>query len=124
MYAIRSYYVQDQSIRQSYFENGQLHFSRLTPLQHSSIGSIAQSFASESIKLQQYLASQRLVGRNQTITAYILAHPGAQKVIENSCVDTPAVHFNILDLNECARITSYNVCYTKLLRRGCRQGAI
>ncbi len=95
--------VQDQSIRQSYFENGQLHFSRLTPLQHSSIGSIAQSFASESIKLQQYLASQRLVGRNQTITAYILAHPGAQKVIENSCVDTPAVHFNILDLNECAK---------------------
>jgi hypothetical protein len=95
--------VQDQSIRQSYFEKGQLHFSRLTPLQHSSIGSIAQGFASESIKLQQYLASQRLVGRNQTITAHILAHPGAQKTIENSCVDTPAVRFNVLDIAECAK---------------------
>ena len=97
--------VQDQSIRQSYFEKGQLHFSRLTPLQHSSIGSIAQAFASESLKLQQYLASQRLVGRNQTITAHILAHPGALKAIGNSCVDTPAVRFNVLDINECAKRT-------------------
>ena len=97
--------IQDNSIRQSYFEKGQLHFSRLTPLQHSSIGSIAQAFASESLKLQQYLASQRLVGRNQTITAHILAHPGALKAIENSCVDTPAVRFNVLDINECAKRT-------------------
>lgn len=97
--------VQDQSIRQSYFEKGRLHFSRLTPLQHSSIGSIAQAFASESLKLQQYLASQRLVGRNQTITAHILAHPGALKAIATSCVDTPAVRFNVLDINDCARRT-------------------
>lgn len=97
--------MQDQSIRQSYFEKGQLHFSRLTPPRHSSIGSIAQAFASESLKLQQYLASQRLVGRSQTITAHILAHPGALKAIGNSCVDTPAVRFNVLDINECAKRT-------------------
>jgi len=95
--------IQDQSIRQSYFEKGQLHFSRLTPLQHSSIGSLAQAFAGESLKLQQYLVSQRLVGRNQTITAHLLAHPGARTAIESSCVDTPAVRFNVLDINECAR---------------------
>ena len=94
--------VQDQSIRQSYFEKGELHFSRLTPLQHSSIASIAQTVATESVKLQQYLASQRLIGRSQAITAHILAHPGAFKVIQNSCIDTPTVRFNLLDITECA----------------------
>lgn len=50
--------MQDQSIRQSYFEKGELHFSRLTPLQNSSISGIAQTFSAEAVKLQQYLSSQ------------------------------------------------------------------
>ena len=95
--------VQDQSIRQSYFEKGELHFSRLTPLQHSSISGIAQTFATESLKLQQYLASQRLIGRSQPITAHILAHPGTLKPIQNSCIDTPTVRYNVLDITECAQ---------------------
>lgn len=97
--------VQDQSIRQSYFEKGELHFSRLTPLQNSSIGGIAQTFSSETLKLQQYLASQRLIGRNQSITAHILAHSSALKAIQNSCVNTPTIQYNILDIEECASKT-------------------
>jgi hypothetical protein len=95
--------VQDQSLRQSFFDKGELHFSRLMPLPHGSIGSIAQSLAAESVKLQQYLASQRLIGRGQTITAYVLAHPGAFDTIRTSCVDTQAVRFDLLDLTEHAR---------------------
>ena len=97
--------VQDQSIRQSYFEKGELHFSRLTPLQNSSIGGIAQTFSSETLKLQQYLASQRLIGRNQSITAHILAHSSALKAIQNSCLNTPAIHYNVLSIEDCARKT-------------------
>lgn len=95
--------VQDQSIRQSYFEKGELHFSRLTPLQNSSIGGIAQTFAAETLKLQQYLVSQRLIGRDQIIPAHILAHPGALKAIETSCVNTATVHFNILNIEDAAK---------------------
>lgn len=97
--------VQDQSIRQSYFEKGELHFSRLTPLQNSSIGGIAQTFSSETLKLQQYLASQRLIGRNQSITAHILAHSSAFKAIQSSCVSTPTIHYNILNIEDCAKKT-------------------
>jgi len=97
--------VQDQSIRQSYFEKGELHFSRLTPLQNSSISGIAQTFASEAIKLQQYLASQRLIGRNQPITAHVLAHASSLKAIQGSCNDTPTLRFNFLDIEDCARRT-------------------
>jgi len=101
--------VQDQSIRQSYFEKGELHFSRLTPLQNSSIGGIAQAFSGEAFKLQQYLASQRLIGRNQPIQAHILAHPGALKAIQNSCIDTTTISFNILDIEDCAKKTGLKI---------------
>ena len=95
--------VQDQSIRQSYFEQGELHFSRLTPLLNSSIGGIAQTFSAETLKLQQYLASQRLIGRNQPITAHILAHSGALKAIQNSCISTPTIQYHLLNIEECAK---------------------
>ena len=97
--------VQDQSIRQSYFENGELHFSRLTPLQNSSISGIAQTFFSEAIKLQQYLASQRLIGRNQPITTHVLAHGSTMKAIQASCNDTPTIRFNFLGIEDCATKT-------------------
>jgi hypothetical protein len=95
--------VQDQSIRQSFFDKGELCFSRLTPLPRSSIGGIAQSLAAESVKLQQYLSSQRLIGRGQAITAHVLAHPGAFDSLRTSCVDTQALRFDLLDITECAR---------------------
>jgi len=95
--------IQDQSVRQSYLENGELHFSRLTPLHNSSIGGIAQTFSSEAAKLQQYLVSQRLVGRQQPIVAYLLAHASARKAIENSCVDRDTLSFTILDIEDGAR---------------------
>ena len=95
--------VQDQSIRQSYFDKGALNFSRLTPLQNSSIAGIAQSFASESVKIQQYLTSQRMIVRNQSITAHILVHQDAWKAIQNSCINTSSLRYNILDITECGK---------------------
>jgi hypothetical protein len=80
--------IQDQSIRQSYLEKGELHFSRLSPLQNSSIGGIAQTFAAEARKLQQYLVSQRLLGRQQPISAYLLAHPRTPEVRSRAVVPT------------------------------------
>jgi hypothetical protein len=95
--------IQDQSIRQSYLEKGELHFSRLTPLHNSSIGGIAQTFATEARKLQQYLVSQRLIGRQQPINAYLLAHANTSKALESSCVDSDTLTFSILDIEACAQ---------------------
>lgn len=95
--------IQDQSIRQSYLEKGELHFSRLTPLHQSSIAGMAQTFSTESLKLQQYLVSQRLIGRRQPITAYLVAHANARAAIESSCADTETLSFVVLDIEDCAR---------------------
>jgi hypothetical protein len=94
--------VQDQSIRQSYLEKGELHFSRLVPLQNSGIGGIAQTFATEARKLQQYLVSQRVIGRQQPIKAYLLAHASARQTVEDSCVDSESLSFAIFDTEDCA----------------------
>ncbi len=94
--------VQDQSIRQSYLEKGELHFSRLVPLQNSGIGGIAQTFATEARKLQQYLVSQRVIGRQQPIKAYLLADAHARQTVEDSCVDSESLSFAIFDTEDCA----------------------
>ena len=97
--------IQDQSMRQSYFEKGELCFSRLTPLRNGSIDGIAQGFSSEAQKLQQYLVSQRLIARDQSITAHLLAHAGAFQAIEQSCSDSATIHYQLIDIADCAQRT-------------------
>ncbi|HPP47215.1 MAG TPA: hypothetical protein PLF25_06935, partial [Accumulibacter sp.] len=95
--------IQDQSLRQSFLDKGELQFSRLAPLHNSSISGIAQTFAVEALKLQQYLVSQRMLGRQEAVPVYLLAHANARKAIENSCEDTETLSFIILDIEECAQ---------------------
>ncbi|MBI2308724.1 MAG: hypothetical protein HYU78_15655 [Rhodocyclales bacterium] len=95
--------VQDQSLRESYFERGHLHFSRLSPLSQSSIGGIAQALATEAMKLQQYLLSQRLIARNQPLRAIVVAHPQALKAVAGSCISTDSLTFDIRSTIDCAR---------------------
>ena len=97
--------IQDQSVRQSYCEKGELVFSRLTPLPNSSIDGIAQSFCAEAQKLQQYLVSQRLIARQQSITAHLLAHSSAFQAIAQSCRDSAAIRYHVIDIEDCAKQT-------------------
>ena len=95
--------VQDQSIRQSYLEKGQLQFSRLSALQEDSAGGMARAFAGEARKLQQYLISQRLLGRQQPINAYLLVHASARDAVTGICLDHDGLSFVILDIDQCAQ---------------------
>jgi hypothetical protein len=97
--------VHGQSIRQSYIEKGELHFSRLSPLPNSSLSDVAQAFSNEAQKLQHYLASQRIIGRQQSITANILAPSEMLTAARQSCADSATIHFNIIDVDDCARKT-------------------
>jgi len=98
--------VQDQSIRQSYLEKGQLIFSRLTPLQSNRI---AQSFSAEAQKLQQYLVSQRLLARHQSIDVHLLAHTNDFRAIEQSCSDSATIRYHLLDIEDCAKRTGLKI---------------
>jgi hypothetical protein len=95
--------LQDQSIRETYFERGKLHFSRISPLTNTSIGGIAQAFATEAVKLQQYLLSQRLIARNQSFRAVVVAHPQAMPAVETSCISTELLAYHFVSTDECRR---------------------
>jgi hypothetical protein len=89
--------MQDHSIRSSYLANGHAHFSRMSPLTDSSIAGIASAFATESGKLHQYLIGQRLIGRDETLPVFIVAHPLALPALEKTCQDRGQLRFSLID---------------------------
>lgn len=94
--------LQDHSIRESYLADGQTLFSRMTPISDSSIAGVASTFIAEASKLQQYLIGQRLIGRDEALPVYIVAHPAAVPAIENACPDHGRLNFSIIDSHHAA----------------------
>ena len=74
--------VQDNTIRQSFFNHGRLLFSRVAPLGGSSISDIALGIAAEANRFQQYLLSQRLMARGERLSAHVIANAQAAQAIE------------------------------------------
>jgi len=89
--------VQDNSIRESFVVNGITVFSRMAPFTDSSHAGIASALATEAGKLHQYLLGQRLIGRNEHLNVYVLAHPLAANAIRTSCIDSGGLSFVQLD---------------------------
>ncbi len=109
--------LQDESLRQTYCENGRLRFSRLTPLTESSEKNpempsttppfrlspvLAQRLADETLTLRHYLTSQRLLPREKTLEIFILAHPGDFTALTGVMRDGDGIRHHFLDITECA----------------------
>lgn len=94
--------LQDHSIRESYLVDGHAHFSRMAPLTDSSIAGIASAFAAESGKLRQYLISQRLIGRDENLPVFIVAHPQTIPAIEKARPEHSLPDFTIIDSHTAA----------------------
>jgi hypothetical protein len=89
--------LQDHSIRETYLVDGHAHFSRMAPLTDSSIAGIASAFAAESSKLHQYLIGQRLIGRDESLPAFIVAHPQTIPAIEKAYPEHSPLNFTLID---------------------------
>ena len=74
--------IQDNSIRQTFFNNERLLFSRVAPIVGSSISDIALGIAAEANRFQQYLLSQRMVARGEHLEAHVIAHASAFPAIQ------------------------------------------
>lgn len=94
--------VQDHSIRESYLVDGRTHFSRMAPLVDSSSAGIASAFAAESSKLRQYLTGQRLIGRDEELPVFIVAHPQTIPAIEQARRDHGLPNFSLIDSHAAA----------------------
>lgn len=90
--------ISSGGLRQSYFEDGQLRFSRLTTLATGSIDESSIACAIEAAKIYQYLTAQRLIGRGTSLPVYILAHPVHANAFRERCRNSDELRFDLLDL--------------------------
>jgi hypothetical protein len=86
--------------RQSYFQRGQLKFSRLTPAIDRDGDAV--NVGTETAKTQQFLTSVRLVPRGSVLQAVVIA-PGDQLgALDAQCVEGPETAFRFLPLAQVA----------------------
>ncbi len=90
-------------LRQSFFVEGQMRFSRLTPLPEGSADELAMASALQAMKMHQYLASQRLIERGKPLSTMLLAHPAQAAALRARCRDNAELRFEVLDLLETAK---------------------
>lgn len=93
----------DGGLRQSYFEHGQLRFSRLKPLNTGSIEEAAVNAYGEAVRIYQYLVGQRLISRGDKIPVVCLASPVHFELMRRACVDTGELSFSFTDLQTLAK---------------------
>jgi len=101
-------------LRQSFFIDGQLRFSRLThltpltplkPNTASSAEEVANAVSIEAGRMHQYLSSQRLIDRNKPLATCILAHPAYAAAVREHCRSQHELEVGMLDLLQSASRT-------------------
>ena len=74
----------------------------MAPIADSSIAGIASAFAAEAGKLHQYLIGQRQIGRDESLPAFIVAHPLTVPAIEKACAGHDRLNFTLIDSHAAA----------------------
>lgn len=90
-------------LRQTFFDRGQLRFSRLSALSTSGIGDLAIACGTESRKIRQYLAGHRLIPRDAPLKTLVLAHPAHFGAIAERCLNTPEQSVQMIDIIDISR---------------------
>ena len=90
-------------VRQSFFDQGKLHFSRLSQLATRSLDEVARTSADDSAKIFQYLVAQRQIPRGVALRTMVLAHAGQIPAFQDFCRDSGELRFEFIDLAAMAR---------------------
>lgn len=95
---------QSSGLRQSYFYEGFLRFSRLTPLPDHATDLIAKSFIAETEKTRQFLASTRLLPRGDQMQIVMLDNVENLTVLQEYLVDTTEVSYLLLEIEQARQL--------------------
>lgn len=90
-------------VRQTFFDKGMLHFSRLSQLATNSLDEIGRTIANDSSKIFQYLVAQRQFPRGSALRTMVLAHGAQTSALQEFCRDTPELQFEFVDLAATAK---------------------
>jgi len=89
-------------VRQTFFQQGKLHFSRLSQLATRSLDEIGRTSAAESAKIFQYLVAQRQIPRGVALRTVVLAHAGQIPALQEYCRNTSDLQFEFIDITATA----------------------
>ena len=95
--------VSRNGVRQTFFDEGKLHFSRLSQLATHNVEEMGRTSANDAAKIFQYLMAQRQIPRGVALRTVFLAHAGQIPVFQHFCRDTAELRFEFLDLAAVAR---------------------
>ncbi len=110
--------LQQGGLRQSFVENDRIRFSRLGRINFSDPRAIAQVFAEESVRIQQYLINARMLERDASLEVIVLA-PGKYKALyDAACVNAARLQFHVFDLDWVGRRTGLKSAPVETLAEG------
>ncbi|MDH2915725.1 MAG: hypothetical protein PXX77_02505, partial [Gallionella sp.] len=88
-------------LRQTYFNNKRLHFSRLIPISGSN--TFSEVVSTETPRTQQYLKSLSLPPPGQTLEVHIICHANDMAEMQGKLSDDTDLIFNYIDIEEFAK---------------------
>ncbi|MEJ7807806.1 MAG: hypothetical protein WKG03_18040, partial [Telluria sp.] len=95
---------QSSGLRQSFFDDGVLRFSRLTPLFDHAPARLAEAFRVETAKTRQFMANTRLLGRGAQVTVLVLASATTLDALVPDMADNADVRYLPLEAGEAGRM--------------------
>ena len=98
---------QSSGLRASYFQDGQLRFSRLTLTGAENPDTIAEIADLELAKTRQFLTSARIMARGELTNIIILARSDVLNSMEPLCIDTPELAYRFVDLNQAPHMLGF-----------------
>ncbi len=94
--------VPDFGLRQTYFQNKQIKFSRLTPIIFDDGQPVGQLIAAETSRTWQYLDSLRFFASGETLEVSILIHARDRQMVADAIRTYPLIQYRFLDIDEVA----------------------
>jgi hypothetical protein len=85
-------------LRQTYYNNKRLHFSRLIPISGSE--SFSESVATETPRTQQYLKSLSLPPPGEVLDVYVICHASDRHSLQARVGSTADLRYTYLDIQE------------------------
>ena len=94
--------VPDFGLRQTYFQNKQIKFSRLTPIIFDEGQPAGELIAAETSRTWQYLDSLRFFASGETLEVSILVHARDRQMVTEAIRSYPLIQYRFLDIDEVA----------------------
>ncbi len=94
--------IPDLGLRQTYFRNGQIKFSRLIPISYDESRSVGQLITAETSRTWQYLESLRYFEDAASLEVCMLLHARESAAIQEAVGRYPMLRYRVFDINDVA----------------------